>query len=130
MMNNLDWYHSLNLPLLTPPDEIFTPVWIVMYFLLFLSFAIFIRTKSFYNKTSAIITFLLQLIANLSWGFIFFTYKSISGGLLLILIMWITTMIMMFQFYKFSKLSSYLLVPYLLWINFALYLNLSIFILN
>lgn len=129
-MDNMNWYHSLNLPFLTPPDEIFTPVWIVMYSLLFVSFAIFLMTKSFYNKFPAIITFLVQLVANFLWGFVFFTCKSISGGLLLILIMWLTTMVMMFQFYKFSKISSYLLIPYLLWINFALYLNLSIFVLN
>ena len=130
MMNNLNWYHSLNLPFLTPPDEIFTPVWIVMYVILFLSFVIFLMTKSFYNKTYAVINFLLQLTANLLWGLVFFTYKSILGGLLLVIIMWILTRIIMFQFHKISKISAYLLIPYLLWISFALYLNLSIFVLN
>ena len=129
-MQNLDWYHSLNLPEFLPPDWLFAPVWIIIYLMIFSSFWIVFRAKSHVKKSLAMIFFAMQLFLNFIWSTIFFTMKDIQGALIIIGIMWLFIIFTIIEFYKISKLSAYLLIPYFLWTSFALYLNLKIYVLN
>lgn len=129
-MVNLDWYHSLNLPVGTPPDWLFAPVWIVLYLMIFASFLVFIKTKSLTKKFVAFAFFVMQLFLNFMWSSIFFGLKDIQNALWVICLMWVFLAITLYEFYKISKPASYLLIPYFLWVIYALYLNSSIYLIN
>ena len=120
---DLSWYRTLNKPPLNPPSEIFAPVWAVMYTLIFLSFSIFMFTKTDADKRPAITFFVIQLLLNFSWSPAFFYLHNIPLSFIIIILTIIS-------FYKISKISAYLLIPYLIWVSFAAYLNFSIMILN
>lgn len=130
IMVNLDWYHSLNLPVGTPPDWIFAPVWIILYLMIFASFLVFISTKSLSKKVVALSFFVMQLLLNFFWSSIFFGLKDILSALWVISLMWIFLAITLYEFYKISKPAFYLLIPYFLWVTYALYLNSSIYLIN
>ena len=129
-MVNLDWYHSLNLPVGTPPDWLFAPVWTVLYLMIFASFLVFIKTKSLTKKFVAFAFFVMQLFLNFMWSSIFFGLKDIQNALWVICLMWVFLAITLYEFYKISKPASYLLIPYFLWVTYALYLNSSIYFIN
>ena len=129
-MQNINWYHSLNLPVFTPPDWLFAPAWIILYLMIFSSFLVFMQAKSPMKKTNALVFFLVHLLLNFIWSSVFFSNTDIQGGLIIIVIMWLFIAFTIYEFYKISKPASYLLVPYFLWITFAVYLNFEIYILN
>ena len=72
------WYESLNKPAFTPPDSIFTPAWIYLYVLIFLSLFTFIYTKSDKDKKLGYFLFAIQMVLNLSWVPAFFYLKNIT----------------------------------------------------
>lgn len=127
---NLSWYSTLNKPPLNPPSKIFTPVWSVMYSLIFLSLCILLFTKTDTDKKLAITFFVIQLILNLSWSPVFFYFHNITFSFIIIILLLIFITLTIISFYQISKLSAYLLIPYLIWVTFAAYLNFGIMILN
>jgi translocator protein len=70
--------------------------------------------------------FVLQLICNLIWSRLFFTYQKLRCALLDLILTIVFTGLTIYYFNKKSKLSAYLLIPYMIWICFALYLNIYI----
>lgn len=129
-MRNFGWYYALKKTFLNPPSWIFGPVWSVLYVLIILSFFIFIKSESTFDKKIAISVFFIQLLLNLSWTPVFFGLKKIFLALLICTLLWLSIICLILLFYKHSKLASLLLVPYFLWTSFALYLNFSLWILN
>ena len=123
------WYLTLNKPLFSPPSWIFSPVWIILYLLMSISFYLVWTSKS-KNKKIALNFFLIQLSFNTLWPILFFGLKSISLAFIDIVLLWIFILITISSFYKISKMSAYLLAPYILWVSFAMILNFSIFMIN
>ena len=126
--DNFVWYNSLNKSPLNPPNLLFPIAWSILYILLAVSVSIIINTKPMDKK--AIIVFIIQLILNSLWTYIFFGLKQPLFGLIEIIILDIMIIITIFKFKNISKLSSLLLVPYLLWCLFASYLTFHIVIFN
>ena len=124
------WYLSLTKPPLTPPTSYFPVAWSVLYFLMTISFFIIITKINSKDKLYATNLFLIQLIFNFLWSYIFFDIKSIGLALVDVILLLVVLIFTVFYFFKLSKLAGWLLVPYLLQVIFALYLNLGILILN
>ena len=129
--NIASWYLDLNKPLLNPPNWVFGPVWITLYFLM--GIALFIvwnkGLASRFNK-NAFILFLVQLVFNSLWSIVFFGLHQLLFSVFVIIILWLLIFVNIVQFGKISKPAAYLLVPYILWVSFASYLNIAIYILN
>ena len=125
--DNFVWYNSLNKSPLNPPNLLFPIAWSILYILLAVSVSI-INTKPMDKK--AIVVFIIQLILNSLWTYIFFGLKQPLFGLIEIIILDIMIIITIFKFKNISKLSSLLLVHYLLWCLFASYLTFHIVIFN
>ena len=125
------WYKYLNKPPFNPPDWIFMPVWIILYFLMGISFGIFF-SYSFEKDTKrlGITAFVLQLFFNGMWSLVFFGLKNILLGLAVILILIVSIIFCIREFRKVNIFASYLMLPYLFWVCFASILNISIFIMN
>lgn len=114
--DRLNWYKTLPLSSLTPPDVVFGIVWTVLYFLMAVSAFLV------WNKVSPRY-FVLQLITNGLWPFLFFYLHSPIAGLIDILAMIVFVGLTIKTFYSVSKVSAYLLLPLAVWILFAFYLN-------
>lgn len=122
------WYVTINKSPLNPPNWIFGPVWITLYFLIGLSLYLIWQAKG--EKRMAFIFFWTQLALNSLWSILFFGLQMPLLAFVEIIILWVAIVFTMYFGYKVSKASAYLLIPYLLWVSFAAFLNLSIVLLN
>ena len=129
MFNSL-WFDSLNRPFLAPPSWIFSPMWTILYLMMFAALLVFVFKKTDIQKTNGYVYFALQLILNLIWSPIFFGLHNIALALIVLLLLDIFVFLTIKKFYLVSKLAGWLLVPYFVWILFATYLNVGYFVLN
>ena len=128
-MFNSSWYLNLIKPSFSPPNWLFAPVWSILYLLIFASLALYINSDAPYKKWGYIF-FVIQMLLNIIWSPVFFGLKSLSLGLIVIILLDIFVILTMVKFFQASKISGILLIPYLLWIIFATYLNVGYLILN
>ena len=124
-MYDVKWYENLKKSKLNPPSYIFSPIWTILYFTIYLSF-IKIKEKCI-EWCNPLNYFMIQLILNLIWSYLFFGLKRPDLALLDLILLIIFTLITIIKFYSYSKLASFILIPYFIWISFAFYLNLFIF---
>jgi len=124
------WYKTLNKPFFTPPNWIFSPVWISLFILMGISLFFVWRRADHPKFKIAFIFFFVQLILNILWSVVFFWLRSPLLGLADIVLLWIAILITIQNFLKISKFAGVLLTPYLLWVSFAILLNFSLWILN
>ena len=128
-----NWYIFIKKPFFTPPGFVFAPVWTILYILLAIYYY---RLDNIYKETKNPVIkklkglFILQLVLNYMWTPVFFGLHSISGGLILLLILDFLVGKITLQTFKIDKKCFYISLVYLLWLLFATSLNLSTFILN
>lgn len=125
------WYASLAKPSWAPPNWLFGPVWTILYILI--GIALFLVWKEGISRKDvklAISVFVVQLVLNVLWSVIFFSYNSLLGGLVVVIILWIAILANIIFFYRVSKPAGLLLVPYIVWVSIASYLNYSVYLLN
>lgn len=125
------WYSTLNKPSFNPPDQLFAPVWTVLYIMIATAAYLVwkLRTDSGLYRNTRLVYF-IQLALNFSWSIIFFGMHHIFLALVIIILLWFSIIANIYYFGRFSKTAAWLLVPYLLWVSFASVLNFSIYILN
>ena len=116
------WYQELAKSSLNPPGYVFGIVWPILYLLMSISaFRTFKETKNL---------FLIQLLFNALWSWLFFALQMPFVALLNIwLLIYLNIRLNFKMFYK-DKLSGFLFIPYVLWLFFASYLNLFIVLNN
>ncbi len=125
------WYAALRKPSFTPPNWLFSPVWITLFVLLGLSaFLVWRKGLDFPRVKTALIIFCVQLLFNISWSVAFFGFKSPLLGFIVIVMLWFAIIWTILSFFKISNWAGGLLLPYLLWVSFASILNFSIWRLN
>lgn len=122
------WYKNLKKPSFNPPNTIFGPVWTTLYALMGISFYFVIINPQ--RSTVAILVFILQLLLNFFWSFIFFTRKQLTFAFVEIVLLLCMIAATIIVFWPISHLSSILLVPYLLWVLYAALLSYTIMRLN
>jgi translocator protein len=125
------WYADLIKPSFNPPDCVFAPVWITLYFLMGVSLFLVIRGGVRNSKVrEAVLLFFTQLALNVLWTAIFFGLRAPLAALIEIVLLFLAISVTAIRFYTISRLAGILLIPYLVWVGFAAVLNLSILILN
>ncbi len=123
-------YQNLIKPPLSPPSVLFGIVWPILYALLAISlYRVFSSVKSEQRK-KALIIFAVQLIVNIFWPLIFFSFMNYTAAAFVLIILDLLVILMYIKFKSIDNLSSKLLIPYLIWIIYATYLNLGIVFLN
>lgn len=127
----LNWYTVLNKPSFTPPNWVFGPIWILLYFLMGASaYIVWQKTDGNNLAKNSLILFFIHLIFNAAWMPIFFGLRNINLALFDIIIIWLFIVILIIKFFKISRASAYLLIPYLIWVSYATALNYYIWRLN
>lgn len=101
------------------PSWIFPVVWSVLYILMGIS-SYLVR-----DDKKLIRLYIIQLVVNLLWSFIFFSFNLKTLAFFWILSLIVFVGIMMYEFYQKNKTSVYLLIPYIIWLVIAAFLNLS-----
>lgn len=124
------WYASLNRPSFSPPNWVFGPVWTSLYILLGISFFLIWKEEASKVRDLAIKVFLIQMLLNFAWSFLFFYFNLIGAALIEIILLWISIALMIYLFYKIKPFAAYLNIPYLLWVSFATILNAGYYFLN
>ena len=120
------WYNTLNISVLTPAGWVFPVVWGVLYFMIGLALFFIMQTENsrkMYDKTSAYIFFVINLVFNTLWSFLFFGIQMPEFALLILVALIIDVVFMARAFYRINTAAFWLIVPYILWLFFALYLN-------
>lgn len=128
--NYMDYYKTLNKPVLSPPGYIFGVVWTILFLLMGISYFLLKNKTNGYDISNASFWYYLQLIINFFWSIFFFRNKALGFSFFWLVLLFISVLITYFKFKKLNKISAYLLIPYIIWIIFAGYLNLSVVILN
>jgi translocator protein len=121
------WYSALVKPPFNPPNWVFGPVWTALYILMGISLYIVLKKT---DDIRPVAVFVLQIILNTLWSFLFFGLRSPLAGMIGIVLLWLAIAINIAMFYRIDRKAAYLLIPYILWVSFAAILNLSIYILN
>ena len=116
------WYLSLDKSRLNPPSYVFGIVWPILYILMMVS--AFLAHKKIFS------IFIIQLIFNAAWSWLFFRFQMPLIALLDIYLLIALNIYILNLMYKENKLAFLLFIPYVFWISFASYLNLFIVINN
>jgi benzodiazapine receptor len=125
------WYAGIRKPDIAPPNWVFAPVWTTLYGLMGVSlFLVWRKTLGKGFGRSAITIFIVQLILNVLWSYLFFGLQSPFLGVVEITILWFAIAATVVLFFRISRTAGLMLLPYLAWVSIAGYLNYMIFILN
>lgn len=112
-------------PVVFPPKILFPIVWTILYILM--SISLYLSSR---NDNEVYKVYGMQLVLNSLWSPLFFLFKTyLFSTIELIFLIWFVV-IMIYQMYCKNKIAGYLQIPYIIWLLFALYLNISIYILN
>ncbi|MFA6437362.1 MAG: TspO/MBR family protein [Candidatus Paceibacterota bacterium] len=123
------WYKDLVKPSFAPPNWLFMPAWLFLYFLMGVALFLILKSQS-EKKKMALSFFSTQLILNMFWSIIFFGLHQPLFAFIEIIILWIFILLTIIKFYKIDRQAALLLIPYQIWVTFASVLNFALFYLN
>ena len=123
MYSDWTWYEALNKPFFNPPNYIFGIVWPILYVLM--------AVVSFLQAQNIFKLYVMQIILNGLWSWLFFVFQSTAFAFLDIVLLIFLNILILKQLRETKAWISVLLyIPYVFWICFACALNLSILVLN
>ena len=125
-----EWYTALSKPSWNPPNWLFGPVWSVLYLLMAISVWLVWRKEGISGAFLPLGIFLLQLVLNAAWSWLFFGLHEPSWAFIEILGLWLAILANIILFWRISTTSGILLLPYLAWVTFAAFLNYTLWRLN
>lgn len=129
--DGMQWYRTLSLPGLTPPDWVFGVVWTIIYVLISLAVIYIWNTYPRNNLFYLImVLFAVNAGANLVWSYIFFNQHMIGLALVDSIVLWATALGLIVLITQVAWIPALLLMPYLAWLTFATYLGWRILQLN
>nr|WP_294876641.1 TspO/MBR family protein [uncultured Pedobacter sp.] len=125
------WYVTLNKPSFNPPNWVFAPVWTTLFILMGIAaYLVWLKREQVQYFTRTVAIYLIQLVLNVMWSFLFFYAHEIGIALFEIIALLLAIIINAMVFYKIDKTAGLLFIPYILWVGFATILTYSIFSLN
>ena len=125
------WYERLVKPDLNPPSWVFGPVSTTLYLLIaYAAWRIWQKETYAATKRKATLLFLLQLVLNACWSWLFFGRHEIGLALIDILLLVVAIALMILTYARIDRPAALLMTPYLLWVGFATYLTWALWSLN
>jgi benzodiazapine receptor len=125
-----EWYSALAKPTWTPPNAVFGPVWTVLYILMGVAAWLVWRRVGFSGAPVALGLFLVQLVLNSLWSYLFFGAHRPDLAFVDIVALWLVILATTIGFWRVTLPAGVLLLPYLCWVGFASALNLQLWRLN
>jgi tryptophan-rich sensory protein len=124
------FYQQLSLPAWAPPGWLFAPVWTLLYALMGVSAWLVRRAHGFQRARLALALFIIQLVMNALWTWIFFAWMLGAVALVEILVLWCLIVATAMAFRRLHAMAALLLLPYLAWVTFAALLTFATWRLN
>jgi benzodiazapine receptor len=130
------WYAHADRTLWNPPNQVFGPVWSVLYSVMAVAAWLVWRQPGSPERTVALRTYIGQLALNACWPPMFFLLYDVVGGVgLWVSLGWIVlldfaVLATIVFFWRVSRLASLMLFPYWTWLLFATALNASLAVMN
>ena len=114
-----EFYRALSLPGWAPPASVFGPVWSVLYLLMGVAAWLVWRERGLAGAATALTLFIVQLVANALWSWLFFGWRLGALAFLEVVVLWLLILATLTAFWRVRRLAGVLLVPYVLWVTFA-----------
>ena len=124
------FYGELAQPSWAPPGSVFGPVWTTLFALMGIAAWLVWREGGFQKNKTALMLFLVQLVVNALWSWLFFAWHLGAYALIDLIVLWLLIVATLVTFWRVKPLAGVLLVPYLLWVSFAGFLNYAVWQLN
>ena len=124
------FYQQISRPEWAPPGWLFAPVWTILYILMGISAWIVWRIDGFRRARIALSLFIIQLVLNAIWTWIFFVWRQGALAFAEILILWALILCTTIAFWRVRVIAGILLLPYLAWVSFASVLTFTVWRLN
>jgi tryptophan-rich sensory protein len=120
-----EWYQNLSQAPWNPPSWVYTLIWTVLYILIGLT--AYTGIKSDPRIYVFGLLFIIGMILNVLWAFIFFAVQSIIGGFVILMILDLVVLAqciyLLCQTNRPAKITGGLLFIYLIWLVYATSLN-------
>lgn len=113
------FYAELAKPSWAPPASVFGPVWSVLYLLMAVAAWLVWREGPHPARRQALGLFLVQLVANALWSWLFFAWHTGAGAFADVLLMLGLILATMAAFWRIRRAAALLMLPYLAWVSFA-----------
>jgi translocator protein len=123
------WYAALDKPSWNPPSWVFGPVWTVLYIMMGVA-AWLVWDRHRGAARTALAVFVVQVVFNGLWSYLFFGLQSPALAFAGIVILWSLIATTLVLFWRARTVAGVLLLPYLAWVSFAAVLNFTIWQLN
>lgn len=101
------------------PKWIFPVVWTILYILMGVSSYLVYEKVDYIPRI-----YIIQLIFNLLWSFVFFKFKWFTFAFIWIIVLFILVIKMINEFRSIDKTAGNLQIPYAIWLVIAAILNL------
>ncbi len=124
------FYGQLAQPAWAPPSWVFGPVWTVLYLLMAVAAWLVWRSGGFRQNRLALSFFLVQLLFNALWSWLFFGWRLGGWAFVDILALLVSLAMTLVLFWRVKRTAGILLIPYLLWVTFAAVLNFVVWQIN
>ncbi|WP_235908650.1 TspO/MBR family protein [Roseiconus nitratireducens] len=124
------WYADLRKPSWNPPDAVFGPVWTTLYLAMAIAVWLVWKDTGFRGRRLPLALFVVQLLLNVAWSWIFFGFHLPGWAFAEILMLWLAIALTLTSFWTVSQVAGALMIPYLAWVTFASALNFAIWRLN
>ena len=124
------FYGQLERPSWAPPSWLFSPVWTALYVLMAIAVWLVWRERGFAGARTALLFYIVQLVANALWTWLFFAWRQGGAAFAEILLLWVLILATIISFWRIRRLGAVLLLPYLAWVTFAAALTLAVWRMN
>lgn len=120
-----EFYASLERSAWAPPGSVFGPVWTTLYLLMGIAawLAWSERPPEGSDEARArrtgLVLFVVQLVFNALWSWIFFRWRSGAWAMADIVVLWLAIGATTLHFARVRTLAALLLLPYLAWVTYA-----------
>jgi len=122
-----EWYRGLQRPSWTPPNWAFPVVWSILYIAIGVAGWLVWQAA---GMGVAMTFWLVQLILNAAWSWLFFGRKRMDLALVDVGLLFMTIIAFMLAAYPVSQTAALLFLPYAAWVATAAALNRTVWRLN
>ncbi len=114
-----EFYAALSRPSWAPPSSVFGPVWTVLYALMAVAAWLIWKERGISRGRGPLGLFLIQLIFNALWSWLFFAWQRGMIAQVEIAILLALIALTVVAFWRVRPLAAALLLPYLAWAAYA-----------
>lgn len=121
-----EFYAQLERPSWAPPGGVFAPVWTTLYTLMGIAAWLVWREPARRPRVPALTIFLVQLVVNALWSWLFFAWRMGAAAFVEALVLLALVAATVVAFWRVRPLAGALLLPCLAWVAFACALTFSV----